>query len=63
MLFGEWLEFEVSNTGSGSVWLERLLWEQEAGGSSPPSPINANFDKFNKWRDAGAVERSCLLSN
>ncbi len=25
-------------TGRGSVWLERLLWEQEATGSSPVAP-------------------------
>ena len=32
------------NTGRGSVWLERLLWEQEVTGSSPVAPtfkINA----------------------
>ena len=27
-------------TGRGSVWLERLLWEQEVTGSSPVAPIN-----------------------
>ena len=25
--------------GRSSAWLERLLWEQEAGGSNPPVPI------------------------
>ena len=26
-------------TGCGSAWLERLLWEQEAAGSNPVTPI------------------------
>src|SRR6478736_6818661 len=26
--------------GRSSAWLERLLWEQEAGGSNPPVPIH-----------------------
>ena len=26
-------------TGCGSVWLERLIWVQEAAGSSPVTPI------------------------
>ena len=28
-------------TGRSSAWLERLLWEQEAGGSNPLAPIKA----------------------
>ena len=27
-----------SITGCSSVWLERLIWDQEAGGSSPSTP-------------------------
>ena len=27
-------------SGCSSVWLERLIWVQEAAGSSPVTPIN-----------------------
>ena len=26
-------------TGCGSVWLERLIWDQEVAGSNPVTPI------------------------
>ena len=26
--------------GCGSVWLERLVWDQEVAGSNPVTPIN-----------------------
>ncbi len=29
----------TKRAGRGSVWLERLLWEQEVDGSSPSAPI------------------------
>ena len=27
------------NTGCGSAWLERLVWDQEVAGSNPVTPI------------------------
>ena len=36
---------ERSRPGRGSVWLERLLWEQEVTGSSPVAPIKYNLAK------------------
>ncbi len=27
------------NTGCGSAWLERLIWDQEVAGSNPVTPI------------------------
>ena len=27
--------------GCGSAWLERLIWDQEAAGSNPVTPISA----------------------
>ena len=29
----------LKKTGCGSVWLERLIWGQEAAGASPVTPI------------------------
>ncbi len=28
------------STGCGSVWLERLVWDQEVAGSNPVTPID-----------------------
>ena len=37
---GDWVSaYTLEAAGRSSAWLERLLWEQEAGGSNPPVPI------------------------
>ncbi len=33
--------FALHISGCSSVWLERLVWDQEAAGSSPVTPIIA----------------------
>ena len=30
---------DVMETGCGSAWLERLVWDQEVAGSNPVTPI------------------------
>ena len=32
---------DVMETGCGSAWLERLVWDQEVAGSNPVTPICA----------------------
>ena len=36
-------EFLFLISGCSSVWLERLIWVQEAAGSSPVTPIVLKF--------------------
>ncbi len=33
-------------SGCGSVWLERLIWVQEAAGSSPVTPIKLKSSNY-----------------
>ena len=35
------LQNHITLTGCGSAWLERLIWDQEAAGSNPVTPISA----------------------
>ena len=32
------------DSGCGSAWLERLVWDQEVAGSNPVTPIELNID-------------------
>ena len=43
-------------TGCGSVWLERLVWDQEAAGSNPVTPILVRTSQFYKGLCAGVVQ-------
>ena len=36
---------QKQKTGCGSAWLERLVWDQEAAGSNPVTPICIQFKK------------------
>ena len=46
-------------TGRGSVWLERLLWEQEVDSSSLSAPMLIKGDKFPPKADQPAAGKSC----
>ena len=37
---GKTTAMRQKNTGCGSAWLERLVWDQEVAGSNPVTPIN-----------------------
>ena len=42
------VEETVSKAGCGSAWLERLVWDQEAAGSNPVTPIERDREKRKK---------------
>ena len=35
-------EYAADETGCGSAWLERLIWDQEVAGSNPVTPMTIN---------------------
>ena len=40
---------KVNTAGCGSAWLERLVWDQEAAGSNPVTPIVTNHAGVVQW--------------
>ena len=38
---GKTTAMRQKNTGCGSAWLERLIWDQEVAGSNPVTPTHA----------------------
>ena len=53
------VEETVSKAGCGSAWLERLVWDQEAAGSNPVTPIERDREKrvredMREWLRGGA---------
>ena|GEM_PF-2702920 len=34
------------HTGCGSVWLERVVWDHEAAGSNPVTPIDGDSNRM-----------------
>ena len=43
---GKTTAMRQKNTGCGSAWLERLVWDQEVAGSNPVTPIVENRVHF-----------------
>ena len=37
---GKTTAMRQKNTGCGSAWLERLVWDQEVAGSNPVTPMS-----------------------
>ena len=47
----------IFDTGCGSAWLERLVWDQEVAGSNPVTPIQLNVFSIlimREWLRGGA---------
>ena len=47
------MDSAVEKSGRGAVWLARLLWEQEVGGSNPLAPTILKKRKF-RYSGGGA---------
>src|SRR5579883_790358 len=54
------LESPRATSGRGSAWLERLVRDQEVGGSNPLAPTNSVFFEIRLYR-SNAVRRSYPL--
>ena len=53
---------EIHSSGCSSVWLERLVWDQEAAGSSPVTPmLGAGEAPFLLLRNHGTFSSHRLM--
>ncbi len=48
----------INYSGSGSVWLERLVRDQEVGGSNPPSPTSF-CSRLHEAKASRSLWRNC----
>ena len=52
----------VDETGCGSAWLERLIWDQEVAGSNPVTPtmydLHQNKTLFFEYESVAQLDRA-----